>query len=184
MYDQFGNKVDESAMGKSVAVFCVGNRLHQDDGIGPAVYDEVLERFVIPENVFFFDVGVLTMDMIRYVDICDAIVTVDAVENSGYPAGTIVRFTPDDLDRGPNYMMSLHDLKLVDLFDAAVMLGYEAEGVCLGMQVEQTEPQFLTSELSPAVEAAKPQLVETLAAEMARLGAPFIDKQTGEPYAK
>jgi len=32
------------------------------------------------------------------------------------------------------------------------------------------------------VRAALPLLVETLAAEVARLGAPFIDKQTGEPY--
>ena len=34
-----------------IAVFCVGNRLHLDDGVGPAVYDVVKERFDVPENV-------------------------------------------------------------------------------------------------------------------------------------
>ena len=27
-----------------IAVFCVGNRLMLDDGIGPAVYDELVEH--------------------------------------------------------------------------------------------------------------------------------------------
>ena len=33
-----------------IAVFCVGNRLHLDDGVGPAVYDEVLERLQFSEH--------------------------------------------------------------------------------------------------------------------------------------
>ena len=62
---------------KKIAVFCVGNRLHLDDGVGPAVYDEVFRRFDIPEGVEMFDLGVLTMDMINYVDTCDAVITVE-----------------------------------------------------------------------------------------------------------
>ena len=60
--------------------------------------------------------------------------------------------------------------------------GYNAEGTCLGMQVENTEPALLTEDLTPAVRNALPLLVETLAAEVARLGVPFISKETGQPY--
>ena len=165
-----------------IAVFCVGNRLHLDDGVGPAVYDEVLERFEVPDEIELFDLGVLTMDMINYINTCDAVITVDAVEHSGEPVGTVLRGTPAELAPAQGANMSLHDLRLADLFDAAVLLGYDAEGVCLGMQVENTEPTYLTEDLTPDVRAALPLLVETLAAEVARLGAPFIDKQTGEPY--
>lgn len=165
-----------------IAVFCVGNRLHLDDGVGPAVYDEVLERFVVPEEIELFDLGVLTMDMINYIDDCDAVITVDAVEHSGEPAGTVLRGTPAELAPAQGANLSLHDLRLVDLFDAALLLGYEAEGICLGMQVENTEPTILTEGLTPAVSEALPLLVETLAAEVARLGSPFIDKSTGQPY--
>ena len=80
--------------------------------------------------------------------------------------------------------MSLHDLRLVDLFDAAVLLGYDAEGICLGMQVKDTEPKILTEDLTPDVKANLPLLVETLAAELARLGSPLIDKATGKPYVR
>ena len=167
-----------------IAVFCVGNRLHMDDGIGPAVYDEVIARFDLPPELELFDLGVLTMDMINYIDTCDAVITVDAVEHSGQVAGTVLRGTPEELAPAQGAHVSLHDLRLVDLFDAARLLGYDAEGICLGMQVENTEPETLTEKLSPAVNAALPLFVETLAAEVARLGAPFIDKKTGAPYIK
>ena len=165
-----------------IAVFCVGNRLHLDDGVGPAVYDAVLERFDVPEEVELFDLGVLTMDMINYIDSCDAVITVDAVEHSGEPAGTVLRGTPAELAPAQGANLSLHDLRLADLFDAAVLLGYEAEGICLGMQVENAEPEMLTEDLTPPVKAALPLLVETLAAELTRLGAPLLNKATGEPY--
>ena len=165
-----------------IAVFCVGNRLHLDDGVGPSVYDSVLERFEVPDEVEMFDLGVLTMDMINYIDTCDAVITVDAVEHSGQPVGTVLRGTPEELAPAQSANMSLHDLRLVDLFDNARLLGFDAEGICIGMQVENVEPEILTEDLTPAVKAAQPLLVETLAAEVARLGAPFIDKATGKPY--
>lgn len=169
---------------KQIAVFCVGNRLHLDDGLGPAVYDAVLEHFDVPENVELCDLGVLTMDKINYVDRCDAIITIDAFEYSGEPVGTILRGSPKDLASalGPN--ISLHDLRLVDLFDQASLIDYECEGICLGMQVENTEPEFLTQDLTPVVKERLPLLIETLAAELFRLGSPLIDKQTGLPYTE
>ena len=167
---------------KKIAVFCIGNRLHLDDGVGPAVYDAVLDRFEVPDNVELFDLGVLTMDMISYIETCDAVVTVDAIEHSGEPVGTVLRGTPEEMAPSQGAAISLHDLRLIDLFEAAMLLGYDAEGICLGMQVADTEPKLLTEDLTPDVKANLPLLVETLAAELARLGSPFIDKATGQPY--
>ena len=65
---------------------------------------------------------------------------------------------------------SLHDLKLVDLFDAALLLGYEAEGLCLGVQVENASPAVATIGLTPKVHEALPLLVDTVAGELARMG--------------
>ena len=176
-----GEKVLEER-NKKIAVFCVGNRLHLDDGVGPAAYDVVQERFDVPEGVEMFDLGVLTMDMINYLDTCDAVITVDAVEFSGEAPGTVLKGTPEDMAKSQGANMSLHDLRLIDLFDAAILLGYDCEGICIGMQVANTEPDILTNDLTPDVKAALPMLVETLAAELARLGVPFIDKKTGQPY--
>ena len=46
------------------AVFCVGNKLMLDDGIGPAVYEELVNQYEFPEEVALFDVGCMSMDMI------------------------------------------------------------------------------------------------------------------------
>ena len=148
-----------------VAIFCVGNRLHLDDGVGPAVYDEVLRRFDVPENV-------------------DLVITIDAMEHSGEEPGTVLRGKPSDLAQSQGANISLHDLRLVDLFDAAILLDYDAEGLCICVQVEDTEPQYLTEDLTPRVRAAVPLVVDTLAAELAARGVPLIDKATGEPYVK
>lgn len=162
---------------RTIAVFCVGNKLMLDDGVGPAVYEELLKRYEIPDNVTLFDLGCLTLNMIDRVREYDFIITVDAVDGTDAEPGTVFRFAPDAMARHSGATASLHDLKLVDLFDAATLLGYEAEGLCLGMQVENPSPAVVTVGLTPKVDAALPMLVETVAGELARLGSPLRAKE-------
>lgn len=162
-----------------IAVFCVGNKLMLDDGVGPAVHDELLARYDIPGNVRLFDVGCLSLDMLPQVEECDVVITVDAVDGTDAEPGTVFRFEPDAMARHAGATASLHDLKLVDLFDAAALLGYEARGLCLGMQVENASPAVATVGLTPPVFEALPLLVETVAGELARLGAPLEPKGDG-----
>ena len=126
---------------RRIAVFCVGNKLMLDDGVGPAVYEELLTRYDIPDNVELFDLGCLSLNMIERVREYDVIITVDAVDGTDA--------------------------------DPAALLGYEAEGLCLGMQVENPSPAVVTVGLTPKVDAALPLLVETVAGELARLGSPL-----------
>lgn len=158
---------------RRIAVFCVGNKLMLDDGVGPAVYEELLTRYDIPDNVELFDLGCLSLNMSERVREYDVIITVDAVDGTDADPGTVFRFEPDAMARHSGATASLHDLKLVDLFDAAALLGYEAEGLCLGMQVENPSPAVVTVGLTPKVDAALPLLVETVAGELARLGSPL-----------
>lgn len=151
------------------AVFFVGNQLMLDDGIGHAAYEELPRVFELGENVDLFDVGCMTMDMIGYVRDYDFIMTVDAVDDSGEPAGTVFRYSPDDVDRG-GMMSSLHDLKLANLFDAADLLGFEAKGMCVGMQVLNPDPVEYVVGLTEPCAAALPLLIETIAAELDHRG--------------
>lgn len=167
---------DADAARLRVAVICVGNKLMLDDGIGPAVYDELSSRYSMPSNVTLLDVGCMTFDQVGLVRDNDLIITVDAVDGTDEEPGTVFRFTPDAMARHSGAMASLHDLKLVDLFDAATLLGYEAEGVCFGMQVENMEPAEYVVGLTPRVEAQLPLLVETVVAELTRRGSAPIPK--------
>lgn len=82
-----------------IAVFCVGNRLMLDDGIGPAVYDELVEHYEIPEEVDLYDLGCMTMKLLNKVDEYDFIITVDAVDGTDSEPGTVFRYKPEDIAR-------------------------------------------------------------------------------------
>lgn len=153
-----------------VVIFCVGNRLMLDDGVGPAVYDEIQGAYELPDEVEILDVGCMSLSMVDKVDAADYLVTVDAVDGTGEAPGTVFEFAPDDMARHAGSMASLHDLKLVDLFDAAALLGYEAEGKCFGMQVANRSPEVVTVGLTPAVYDAVPRLVDAVLADLVLRG--------------
>ena len=159
-----------------IAVMCVGNRLMLDDGVGPAVFDEIMESYDVPDDVEVMDLGCLSLAMIDRVREFDVIITVDAVDESGQPAGTVLRYEPDAMARHVGITASLHDLKLIDLFDSASLLGYHAEGLCLGVQVENASPAQATVGLTAPVHDALPLLVDVLVGELARLGHPLPKK--------
>ncbi len=162
-----------------IAVYFVGNRLMLDDGVGPAVYDFIKGTYNIPDSVDLYDVGCMSLDMIAQVQSHDLLITVDAVDDSGAEPGTVFRYLPYDIARAQGARTSLHDLKLADLFDAAMLLGYTAEGLCFGMQVENLEPVDFQMGLTPKVEARVPFLAETVIAELVRRGCEITRKDGG-----
>lgn len=162
-----------------IAVFCVGNKLMLDDGIGPAVYDE-LASYEFSDDVDVLDVGCMSMDCLFAVNYYDLLITVDAINGTGADPGTIFRFLPDDMASRPFGAQSLHDLRLSDLFEAASLLGFEAQGVCLGMQVDNAEPADLTVGLTPCVAAKLNDLVDCVLAELVAVGQTVRHIPTGK----
>ncbi len=153
-----------------VCIFCVGNRLMMDDGVGPAVFDELMSSYILPPEVELLDVGCMSLSMVDKVRCADYLVTVDAVDGTEEAPGTVFSFEPEDMARHSGAMASLHDLKLVDVFDAAGLLGYEAEGRCFGMQVMNRSPEVVTIGLSQPVFDALPHLVDAVLADLVLRG--------------
>lgn len=169
------------APAERICVLFVGNRLMMDDGVGPATYDYIREHFDLPETVDLFDVGCMSMDMLGYVDRYDFMMTVDAVGESGEPAGTVFRYEPVDVARNDGPTASIHDLKLANLFDAASLMGYHCEGLCYGMQVENLFPSEYAMELTPKVAERVPFLAESVLAELWRHGC-HVRRKDGKPF--
>lgn len=162
-----------------IAVICVGNRLMLDDGLGPVVYDQ-LQSYRFEPEVDLFDVGCMTMNFVNVVRDYDLLMTVDAVDGSDELAGTIFRYTPDEVAPRAFGTQSLHELQLSDLFESAALLGYEAQGICLGMQVENASPPAVVEGLTPAVAQRIDDLVDCVLAELVKLGIKVRVKETGE----
>lgn len=157
---------------EKIAVICVGNRLMLDDGIGPAVFDELSEKYSFPDHVSLIDAGCMTMDLLPVVRDNDFLIVVDAVDGTGEAPGTVFRFAPEDIAGHP-VMQSLHDLRVVDLLNAAALLGYEAHGICFGIQVENMNPAVITEGLTPDVFASLPLAVDSVLAELVGRGVVF-----------
>lgn len=166
-----------------IAVFCVGNKLMCDDGLGPAVYEQ-LQAYAFPENIDVFDLGCLTLDRINDVRDYDLIITVDALDATGKEVGTIFRFAPEDMALRGFGSQSLHDLKLSDLFNSAALLGYECDGICLGMQVENATPPEARIGLTPVVFTKVADLVDCVLAELANRGIGMHVRATGEQVSQ
>lgn len=166
-----------------VDILCVGNELMLDDGLGIEAYRQLVGCYEFPNSIDLVSAGCMTLDMISKVDEYDLMISVDAVDGTDSAAGTIFRYTPDDVARRGTPMGSLHELKLADLFDAAALLGYSCEGVCLGMQVENASPSEFVMGLTPAVLDRLPYLVDAVLAELVIRGFEIRVKETGEIVA-
>ncbi|WP_294438819.1 hydrogenase maturation protease [uncultured Slackia sp.] len=165
---------------EKIAIICVGNRLMLDDGAGPAVYDDLHENYRFPDNVSLIDAGCMTMDLLPVVKEYDYLVTVDAVDGTGEEPGTVFRFAPEDI-AGHGVMQSLHDMRLIDLLNAAALLGFDARGMCFGVQVENMNPAVVTEGLTPRVYDALPLLRDAVLAHLIELGVAFLNAD-GTPF--
>jgi hydrogenase maturation protease len=136
----------------------VGNALVRDEGIGPRVVDALVSTYVLPPHVRIVDAGTLGFAMMHLLRDADHVIVVDAVNGTGRPPGTVLRLKPEHF--APNQVLhSLHDVRLVDVLNAARLVGVDPEVECIGIQVEDIAPEEFTIGLTPSVEAAVPRAV-------------------------
>jgi hydrogenase maturation protease len=152
----------------------VGNPTLTDDGVGIAAARALAERVDDPAvDVTYVCAGGLRLmeTMIGY----DAAIVVDALTTGGHPAGTAVELNCADFLAdlaGTRNLNSVHDLSL----PYALELG-RAAGVALPERirvfgVEADDVVTFSEELTPAVAAALPALVDRVLAVLGVLAEP------------
>ncbi|MBN1502369.1 hydrogenase maturation protease [Candidatus Woesearchaeota archaeon] len=92
-----------------VKVVFIGNILMGDDGIGPYLYNE-LKDYPKLKEVKMYELGVIGLDLINFIEKDDRLVIVDAVYSKGN-IGEVVLLREKDLSK---------DLKLVSMHDFGV----------------------------------------------------------------
>jgi len=160
-------------------VMGIGNPLMGDEGFGPRVVELFLSRYTIPEGLSVIDAGTMGFTILNLFAEADRVLVVDALEGTGHEPGTLVRLTPEDM--APNQVMhSLHDARLTDVLEAALLMGLEPEVACIGVQVQSIAQWHL--ELSPVVEAAVPHACDAVADALTAWGVTLAERTepTGE----
>jgi len=151
-------------------VLGLGNLLLEDDGVGPAALALLAERFEPPEGVQVFDGGTLGLSLLPYVEDAASVILVDAINADG-PPGTFVRLDGDDVAPAVATRLSVHQVGVADLLEAArwcnrlpprlVLLGLVPESMELGVG------------LSPRVRASVGDLTERIVEEAGAQGFVF-----------
>ncbi|CAJ37036.1 hydrogenase maturation protease [Methanocella arvoryzae] len=149
---------------KNIKVLGIGNILVGDDGFGPRVLEELQTR-EIPENVELIDAGVGGMAILSWIEDADKIIIIDSVQTGNEPVGTIYRFTDKEMPPSDMFMLSLHDLNLVDTINIGrVVQKMPDEIIIYGVEVVRLAE--FTKEMSPEVEAAVKEVADLVIEEI------------------
>jgi hydrogenase maturation protease len=150
-----------------ILVMGVGNPLMRDEGIGPRVIELLRAGYEYPDNVEVVDAGTMGLTILDLLRGIDRMIVIDAVKDTGHPAGTVLLLSPDELASN-QVMHSLHDMRLVDVLQNAALLDRAPETVVVAVQIDSIEEWVL--ELSPAAEAALPVAVAAVLDQLSSLG--------------
>lgn len=164
-----------------ILIMGVGNPLMRDEGTGPRVAELLMAGFDFPDNVEVVDagtMGLMILDLIRGID---RLIVVDAIRDTGHPAGTVLVLAPADLAEN-QVMHSLHDLRLVDVLQNAALLDRAPQTVVIGVQIESIQEWVL--ELSEPVAQALPIAVAAVIDQLAEMGVVPVPKQGSDLNAQ
>lgn len=149
---------------KIIKVLGCGNTLVGDDGVGIRVIEK-LQEMKLPENVEVIEAGVGGMAILSWIEGSDKVIIVDAVQTGNEPAGTIYRFTDKEMPPSDMFMLSLHDLNLVDTLNIGrIVQKMPDEIIIYGVEVVRVAE--FTKEMTPEVEDAVPELLKLVLEEI------------------
>jgi hydrogenase maturation protease len=145
-------------------VLGIGNYLMGDEGVGVHVV-RALEAEGLPPGVTLVDGGTGGFHLLEYLQTHDPIVMIDATMDDR-PAGTVSVVIPKYPTDYPR-TLTAHEFGLKDLIDAAAITGAQPTVHLVTVSIEQMTPMYV--ELSPAVAAAVPKVIETVRRLIAEL---------------
>lgn len=157
-------------MPEPLLVLGLGNPLCQDDGVGVVAVARILERWSPGSGVEMLEGGTLGLWLLPLLESYRTVLLVDAIRADGEP-GTLVRIEGEEVARAAAHRLSVHQVGVGDLMDAAqlrgtlppklTLLGVVPEAVSLGLG------------LTPRVERALPLLIQRVLDTCAELGHPL-----------
>lgn len=152
---------------KPVLVLALGNDLIADDGLGPAAAT-LLAPHLSPQVELKVSAAA-GMELVEELVGFEAAIIIDAVKTGTAPAGTIFRYTPEDLS--PVAAPSAHWSGLPEAQAVAQQLGLPFPRQLVIFAVEAQDLTTIGNPLSPPVRKALAVLVSLILEELAALTA-------------
>lgn len=151
-----------------VVVMGVGNILMSDEGVGVHAVTALAERYDLPDEVELIDAGTSGMDCLDRIADADLLLIADCVRSKDKAPGTITRLADEQINAWFKTKISPHQVGLSDVLAACNFHGMSPRKVVLvGVQPQSFETSM---DLTPAVAAVLPALLERLVEELAAMG--------------
>ncbi|MGE5478759.1 MAG: HyaD/HybD family hydrogenase maturation endopeptidase [Bacteroidales bacterium] len=151
-----------------VVVLGVGNILMSDEGVGVHAVEALANQYAIPDEVEIIDGGTSGMDCLDRIAEADLLLIADCMRSKDKAPGTITRLADDEINAWFNTRISPHQVGLSDVLAACSFHGISPKKVVLvGVQPASFDTSM---ELTPAIAAVLPQVVERLVAEVGAMG--------------
>ncbi len=157
---------------KPIRILGVGNVLCTDDGLGPYAIKVLEAQYEFPEEIEVIDLGTPGLDFTPYLADARMVIVLDTVK--GEEAAGTLRLLRDGeiVAKPPPSRMSPHEPGLREALMATEFADISPEEILLIGVVPESTGQG--TKLTEAVRSAVPQLVDTVVAELERLGHPPV----------
>jgi hydrogenase maturation protease len=150
-----------------IVVLGIGNTILSDEGVGVHAVEALQERYELPENVEVIDGGTSGMELLGPLSGTDVLIVLDAIK-AGRAPGTVVRLIGDEVPVFFRSKLSPHQVSICDVLAGLEFSGDLPEDIVLiGVEPESLE---LGLELTPAVAARMPEMMEMAVAELSARG--------------
>ena len=148
------------AVKKKIIVVGVGNILMSDEGLGVKAV-ELLQKSARDENIKIIDAGTSLQRALTLTEGFEKMLIIDAVK-AGKPAGSIQRFTLEELEQGKTgpmkLMLSLHEIDVpkaiamerlvAKLPEEIIFFGMEPEKIAPGMELSRVVEENMIALIS------------------------------------
>ena len=146
----------------NVTVIGIGNTLMGDDGVGVRVA-EMLEDRQLGNHVRVVVGHTAGMALVEHLLEADRVIFVDAIATDD-AAGSVYRFTPEQVSLNPTRSHTSHGLGIPALLQAAALSGASPDVVVYAIRVSSVGPDADT--LSPEVAQAAHAVADMIGAEL------------------
>ncbi|WP_442487063.1 HyaD/HybD family hydrogenase maturation endopeptidase [Halomonas litopenaei] len=163
-------EMDDREATPSVLVLGIGNVLWADEGFGVRAVEALHQRYTFAEAVTVMDGGTQGLYLLPYVQSCDRLLVIDAIDY-GLAPGSVHVVRDGEV---PSFMgakkMSLHQTGFQEVLAAAQLLGWQPQKVML-VGVQPSVLDDYGGSLRPEIAARIDEVIRLVVDELASWGA-------------
>lgn len=156
-------------------VLGLGNILLKDDGVGVHAVRALEEGYSFSEGVELLDGGTKGLDLLPYVEGCERLLILDALEMDA-PPGTVKVVEGDAISAVLSTKLTVHQIALPDLLFAARFMGVAPrESALVGVQPESLD---MGLDMTDTLNGALGEFVEAALQRLKRWGIEYVPGNT------